>query len=161
MITFTIRNCAVAIIEVSLCESISDWDWLYRGAPKASYEAISAESDGEVMPPRPELVGEDVRNAHIHGEQTESGYTSWTTNLDTAEYFARRAAKAANRRTRRRYRSGVGTGEPISYEIVILRVRIDTLDSNKLFEGRCEEGEWLIEGRVENVEIWDGDEDDS
>ncbi len=144
-----------------MCESLSDWDWLYRGVPKDSYEASTAEADGEVIPPRPDLVGEEVRYAHINGEQTESGYTSWTTNPDAADYFARRAERAANRRARHRHRFGVGDGEPISYEIVILHVRIKTLEENKLFEGRCEEGEWLIEGRVENVVIWDGDEDDS
>lgn len=144
-----------------MCESLSDYEWLYRGVPKDSYEASTAEVDGEVIPPVPGMVGEEVRNAHINDEQTESGYTSWTTNLDTADYFAKRAANVANSRVRHRLRYRVGDGKPISYRIVILQVRIDTLDDRKLFEGRCEEGEWLIEGTVENVEIWDGDDDDS
>jgi hypothetical protein len=150
-----------SVFEVHLCESLSDWDWLYRGVPKDSYEASTAEMDGEVIPPMPGLVGDHVRYAHIHGEQTESGYTSWTTNPETAEYFAKRAAESVNKRARHRYRYSTGDEEPISYETVILRVPTKSLDESRLFEGRCEEGEWLIEGLVEQVEIWNGDEDEN
>jgi len=66
---------------------------------------------------------------------TETGYTSWTTDRSLAEEAARS-----------------GTHE-LSGRIRVFRVRVDTLNPERLYEGRADEDEYLIEGTVEKVEF--------
>jgi hypothetical protein len=113
---------------------VEDIKWLYRGVPRESPEVADVEADGEVRPPRLDRVGEFWRHAHVCGD-TETGYTSWTTDRSIAE----EAADAAS--------------EGLSGQIVIFRVRVRSLPEDRLFEGREDEWEWLIEGTVEEVSI--------
>jgi hypothetical protein len=102
-----------------------------------SPEVDAVEHFEEIRPPRPERVGEDWRQRHSAGLTTDTGYTSWTTDRSLAEA----AAWACS------------DDEGLSGRITIFRVRIDTLDAERLFEGRADEDEYLIEGTVENVEV--------
>ncbi len=92
-------------------------------------------ANGEVYPPRPDLTGERYRHAHVCG-MTESGYTSWTTDRSIAEAAANFCID----------------DEGLSGRMVIFRVRISSLTRERLFPGRDDEDEYLIEGTVENVE---------
>jgi hypothetical protein len=71
------------------------------------------------------------------GLSTDTGYTSWSIDRSIAEA----AAEACSQ------------DEGLSGRIRIFRVRIDTLDLDRVFEGRADEDEYLIEGTVENVEV--------
>lgn len=51
--------------------------------------------------------------------------------------------------------------EGLSGQIRILRVRIDTLDLDCVFEGRSDEDEFLIEGNVEDVGFSDEAEEET
>lgn len=119
--------------------------WLYRGVPEESSEVEDVAACNEVRPPRPDLVGEYYRDEHLQG-YTETGYTSWTTDRSVAEA----AAEACSEE------------EDLSGRIRIFRVRIVTLDLARVFPGRDDEEEYLIEGTVEEVAFSDGvtDEDD-
>jgi hypothetical protein len=119
-----------------LCDSLDDHTWLYRGVPKESPEVQDVAANGEVYPPRPDLTGEPQRHAHICG-MTETGYTSWTTDRSIAEDAA----------------SFCSEDEALSGVVVIFRVRISSLPQERLFPGRDDEYEYLIEGTVENVEL--------
>lgn len=51
--------------------------------------------------------------------------------------------------------------EDLDERVTILRVRIDSLDERRLFQGRDDEYEYLIEGTVEGVDFSnDAAEDD-
>lgn len=91
----------------------------------------------EVRPPRPDRVGEEWRRLHSSGLTTDTGYTSWSTDRSIAEAAARASSD----------------DEGLSGKIRILRVRIRALDLERVFEGRADEDEYLIEGTVENVEF--------
>jgi hypothetical protein len=119
-----------------LCSSLEDSRWLYRGVPEESPEVIDVASCGEVRPPRPGLVGDYWRHCHIAG-MTDTGYTSWSTDRDLAEA----AAHACS------------VDEGLSGNIRIFRVRVSTLDRDRVFEGTADEDEYLIEGTVEDVEF--------
>jgi hypothetical protein len=122
--------------------------WLYRGVPAESEEVSSVESDGEVNPPRPDRTGEHWRQRHTMLDDTETAYTSWTTDRSIAE--------AAS--------SSISEQEDLSGQIRILRVRIDSLTVAQVFEGRNDEDEYLIEGTVEGVAFSDdpsAEEEDS
>jgi hypothetical protein len=95
------------------------------------------ESCAEVRPPRPDRVGDDWRHRHSAGLTTDTGYTSWSTDRSIAEAAA----------------SACSDDEGLSGQFRIFRVRIRTLDLERVFEGRADEDEYLIEGTVENVEF--------
>jgi hypothetical protein len=59
--------------------------WLYRGVPAESAEISSVTSDGEVYPARPDRAGEYWRQRHTMLDDTETAYTSWTTDRSIAE----------------------------------------------------------------------------
>jgi hypothetical protein len=77
---------------------------------------------------------------------TETGYTSWSTDRSIAEAAA----------------TACSDDEGLSGQIRILRVRVGALDLERVFEGRADEDEYLIEGTVVNVEFSEdpADEDD-
>jgi len=120
-----------------LCESLDEFTWLYRGVPIESPEVDCINYFDEVRPPRPDRVGECWRYQHSCGMTTDTGYTSWSTDRSIAEA----AALACS------------DDEGLSGQIRILRVRVNTLDPDRVFEGRADEDEYLIEGTVENVEF--------
>jgi len=122
-----------------LCDSLEDFQWLYRGVPvEAEDEINDVEYYEEVRPVRPDRVGAEWRERHSAG-MTQTGYTSWTTDRS----FAVEAARALSEEN-----------ATLSGLIRILRVRISTLDLEcRVFEGRADEDEYLIEGTVENVEF--------
>jgi len=68
---------------------------------------------------------------------TETGYTSWSTDRALTEAAA----------------SVCSDDEGLSGRIRIFKVRIRTLDLERVFEGRADEDEFVIEGTVENVEF--------
>jgi len=105
---------------------------------------VDAYHNAEVRPPRLERIGAKWRQLHSMG-MTDTGYTSWSTDRSIAEAAA----------------TACCDDEGLSGQIRILRVRIDTLDSKRVFEGRADEDEYLTEGTVENVEFSasPGDED--
>ena len=102
--------------------------------PSESQEVTDVDSFGEIRPPRPDRTGEGWRIWHTAG-MTETGYTSWSVDRSIAEAAAEACADS----------------EDLGGGIKILRVRIRTLDQGRLYEGRADEDEWLIEGNVENV----------
>lgn len=119
-----------------MCISLEDAIWLYRGVPLESPEVDDVKSDGEVHPPRPDRIGERWRQFHVAGD-TETGYTSWTTERSIAEEAAGASGEAAD----------------LSGRICIFRVRIENLDLDRVLDGRADEYEYLIPGTVENVEL--------
>jgi hypothetical protein len=90
--------------------------------------------EDEIVPLRPDRVGSDWRDVHRIGD-TETAYTSWSTNWGTARMFGEEARD----------------DDKVPGEVVVFRVRIDTL-TNHGYYGRDGEDEILIEGRVEGVE---------
>jgi hypothetical protein len=117
--------------------------WLFCGVPAESPEVKSVNASGEILPPRPDRVGEDWRHKHMVGD-TDTGYTSWTINRDTAYEFGEAAS------------DDYATGG----QVVIFRVRVDSLSMDLVFQGRDDEDEFLLQGSVEEVSISDGYEDD-
>ena len=90
-------------------------------------------------------LGQSGANAHSAG-MTQTGYTSWTTDRSFAEEAARAQSEA---------------DETLSGLIRIFRVRISKLDLEcRVFEGRADEDEYLIEGTVENVEFSEDEADE-
>src|SRR5262249_43823427 len=116
--------------------------WLFRGVFLRSPEDDWMRDEDEVVPPRLDLVGRYWRREHVRGN-TETAYTSWSTNWETARMFAEEG------------RSDTRTGG----EVVVFRVRIETL-TNRGYFGRGDEDEILIEGRVDDVEISTGLEEE-
>lgn len=110
--------------------------WLYRGVPLESPEVADVNACSEIRPPRPERIGEYWRRVHIAGH-TETGYLSWTTDRDIAEA----ATQAASDNFK------------LSGQIVIFQLRVDSLSEERIFTGREDEDEILIEGTVEDVAI--------
>ncbi len=76
--------------------------------------------------------------------ETETAYTNWTSDRSIAVAAAEDCASAPG----------------LSGEIVIFRVRLESIDRDKLFDGRADESEYLIEGVVEGVELSTGEEED-
>lgn len=124
-------------------DSLDDSTWLYCGVPAESPEVRDVTTDGEVHPARPSLTGEYWRHAHTSG-LTDTGYTSWTTDRSIAEDAATFCAE----------------DEGLSGRIVLFRVRIRSIDPDRIYPGRDDEAEFLIEGTVDGVEISDDEEDD-
>jgi hypothetical protein len=83
-------------------------------------------------------MGERWRQLHIAGE-TNTAYTSWTTDRSIAVDAA----------------SSMCDEETLSGAIRIVRVRISSLLNDRVFVGRDDEYEYLIEGRVEEVTFSD------
>lgn len=126
-----------------MCDSLTDFKWLYRGVPVESAELDDVKFYNEVTPPRPDRTGEEWRLFHSAGA-TDTGYTSWTTDRSIAEA----AADACSQ------------DEGMIGNYVIFRVRIAGLDPDRIFEGRADEEEYLIEGTVENVEFSESEDDE-
>jgi hypothetical protein len=122
---------------------LADSTWLYRGMPCESPEVDDVQAIGEVRPPRPDRIGEYYRQVHIHGD-TETGYTSWTTDRSIAEAAAEDSSDNYN----------------FSGLKVIFRVRVDSISEERIFPGRDDEDEFLIEGTVEEVSISESAADD-
>jgi hypothetical protein len=119
-------------------------DWLYRGVPRESPELVDVRATGEVRPLRPDRSGEHWRHVHVHGD-TETAYTSWTADRSIAEAAAEDCCDNYD----------------LSGRIVIFRVRVDSLSEDRIFPGRDDEDEYLIEGTVEGVKISEeGDEEE-
>lgn len=118
-----------------------DCTWLYRGVPAESAEVDEVVYFEEVRPLRPERTGEQRRRWHCAG-MTETGYTSWTTDRSLAEEVAH-----------------AGT-EDLSGRIRIFRVRIETLNPERVYDGRADEDEYLLEGTVDEVQFSDYQVDD-
>lgn len=131
--------------EGPLCDSLDDSTWLYRGVPKESPEVEDVAANEEVYPPRPDLKGEPQRRAHVSG-WTAAAYTSWTTDRSIAEAAA----------------TFCSDEEGLSDGVVVFRVRISSVPRERIFPGRDDEYEYLIEGTVENVEFSEdaGEDDD-
>ncbi len=130
-----------------MCDSLWDYEWLYRGVPSESPEVEDVSANGEVYPRRPGYVGEYAHYCHIINEMTDTGYTSWTTDRGTAEELAQYASREAG----------------LSGSVVIFRVRISILNEERIYEGEAREDEYLIEGTVENVQFSedaDGEDND-
>ncbi|MBY0522627.1 MAG: hypothetical protein K2R98_04490 [Gemmataceae bacterium] len=83
-------------------------------------------------------------------EMTDSGYTSWSKDRDTAIELGQYASR--NARTSR--------GHRLSGRVVVFKVRISTIEEERIFEGEAAEDEYLIEGTVENVEFSEDADDE-
>jgi hypothetical protein len=116
--------------------------WLFRGVFLGSPGDDWMRDESEIVPPRPDRVGWHWRHQHINGD-TDTAYTSWSTNWETARMFGDEAR----------------SGAQVRGEVVVFRVRIDTL-TNRGDYGRDDEDEILIEGSVEDVEISTGVEEE-
>jgi hypothetical protein len=117
-----------------LSDPLTDVIWLYRGEPDESLEVEDVHAVGEVHPPRPDRIGERWRQFHVMGD-TQTGYTIWTTDRSMAEEFAQ-----------------FGNVDS-SGQVIIFRVRVDSIPEERLFQGREDEAEFLIEGTVEEVSV--------
>jgi len=133
------------LAEANLIDSLQDFTWFYRGVPEESPELRDVVENGEVRPRRPGNVGEYARYCHSINEMTDTGYTSWTIDRGIAEELARFASEQAG----------------LSGAIVIFRVRIDSIDDSRVFEGLAGEDEYLVEGIVEGVAFSEGVDDDN
>ena len=111
-----------------------DNPWLWRGVPEESEEVADVEANGEVQPRRPDRIGERWQLFHSAGN-TETGYTSWTTDRSIAVAAAEASSEVAG----------------LSGRIRIFRVRTSGLDPDRVFAGREDEDEFLIERIVEDV----------
>ena len=133
--------------EADLCESLDEVTWLWRGVPAESAEVADVLNCGEVSPPEPNRTGDRWRRLHVAG-MTATAYTSWTTDRTLAVA----AANACN-----------SDDAELTGGVVIFRIRVGTLDPDRVFEGREDEDEYLIEGVVEGVEISEdtADEEDN
>jgi hypothetical protein len=118
-----------------LWDALEDFKWLYRGVPSESPEVTDVEHAGEVRPQRPERVGQEWRRRHSAG-MTETGYTSWSSDRAIAEAAASESSNS----------------EGLSGRYEIFRVLVEALNLDRVFEGRADEDEYLIEGTVEGVE---------
>lgn len=130
-----------------MSDTLEDFTWLFRAVPAESSEVDDVANCAEVRPLRPERIGDYWRLRHCAG-MTETGYTSWTADRSLAEAAA----------------TACSDDEGLSGRIKIFRVRISSLDPDRVFEGRADEDEYLIEGTVENVEFSEDpadEEDDS
>jgi hypothetical protein len=125
-------------------DELDDVAWLYRGVPRESAEVNDVLAISEVQPPRPARIGERWRHSHVMLNDTETGYTSWTTDRSLAEAAAEATADAPG----------------LSGEVVIFKVWVASLQRERVFPGREDEDEWLIEGTVEDVVLSDGNEED-
>ena len=92
-------------------------------------------ANGEVYPRDRDKVGEYARYCHRINEMTDTAYTSWTTDRAIAEELARYSSNEAD----------------LSGRIVIFKVRVSTIEADRIYEGEAREDEYLIEGIVENV----------
>jgi hypothetical protein len=119
-----------------LIDPLEEAKWLYRAVPQESAEVADVESIGEIHPPRSDRIGDYWQRVHVAG-MTDTGYTSWSTDRSLAETAARECSDS----------------EGLSGRITVFKVQIRTLDLEKVFEGRTDEDEYLIEGPVENVEF--------
>lgn len=117
-------------------------EWLYRGVPAESPEVQDVRATGEISPPRPDLRSEWHRQQHLLGF-TDTAYTSWSAERSIAEYMARLTIE----------QEGLRGG------VIVFRVRVETIDVARLFPGCDDEQEWLIEGRVEGVELSEFDDE--
>jgi len=117
--------------------------WLYRGVPAESSEVKDVYATGEIEPPREDRASELWRSYHMAGE-TETAYTSWTSDRSIAVAAAEDCASAPG----------------LSGEIVIFRVRLESIDRERVFDGRADESEYLIEAVVDGVEISAGEEEE-
>jgi hypothetical protein len=117
-------------------EGLSEYRWLYRGVPEKSPEKFDVEANNEVYPQRPDRTGEWWRELHQTGD-TETAYTSWSTDRDIAQ-----AAGEASRDE-----AGLEGG------VIIFKVRITRRLRHRIFQGREDEEEYLIEGTVEAVQF--------
>lgn len=117
-----------------MSDPLSDVIWLYRGVPGDSVEVEDVHSIGEIRPPRPDRIGERWRQFHVLGD-TQTGYTSWTTDRNIAEEFAQFSASGS------------------SGQAVIFRLRVASIPEEQVSQGRDDEAEFLLEGIVEEVSI--------
>src|SRR5271156_4684659 len=100
-----------------------DHRWLFRGVFLHSPDQDWMRDEDEIVPPRPDLVGWHWRQQHRNGD-TETAYTSWSTNWETARMFGEETRSDTKARG----------------EVVVYRVRIDTL-TNRGYYGREDEDE--------------------
>ena len=117
--------------------------WLYRGVPRESAEVADVMATNELWPPRPDRVGEEWRLRHIYGD-TNTAYTSWSTDRSIATEAARFLSDTPG----------------LSGEIVVFRVRLEAIQEDRIFLGRDDEFEFLIQGQIEDVSISDSEVDD-
>src|SRR5260370_666649 len=115
--------------ESRLWDALSEGKWLYRGVPRESSEVIDVQAISEVRPPRPERVGETWRDYHVHGN-TETGYTSWTTDRNIAEDAGRFSSEAPG----------------LSGQVVIFRVALDSVPQTRIFAGLAAQA-WCFAGK--------------
>lgn len=110
--------------------------WLYRGVPIESPEVNDVRAVREIVPPRPDRRGENWRQLHVLGN-TETAYTSWTTNREIAVMAGEFCSDNAI----------------LSGQIVVFQVRLSSIARNRIFFGNESEDEVLIEGTIEDIAI--------
>src|SRR4051812_17963567 len=102
-------------------DDLEGYVWLFRGVPAESVEVKDVEATGEVRAPYPSRIGEEFIRRHTMLNDTETGYTSWTTDRSYAEEVA------------------LETSAELSGGIVIFRVRIADMPEQRIFAGRVDE----------------------
>jgi hypothetical protein len=127
-----------------LPDALDDAIWLFRGVPVESTEVNDVRMDGTIHPPRPDRVGDIWRHRHMMLNDTETGYTSWTTDRGLAVDAAYFSASVPG----------------LSGQVAIFRVRVESLPAESVYPGRDDENEYLIEGIVDGVSISVSESDD-
>ena len=120
------------------------YEWLFRGMFLRSPNDLWMKDRDSIEPREPFNRGRNWRERHSRLDDTETAYTAWSTNWDTAQMFGEEARDEAD----------------ASGEVVVFKVCIESL-TNRCF--RCgfeDEDEVLIEGTVEDIELSDGLEEE-
>ena len=126
-----------------MCDLFDDVTWLFRGVPCESPEVEDVRAVNEVRPLRPDRTGEYWRYLHLEGD-TETAYTSWTADRSLAQTAAEDSSGKSD----------------LSGRVVLFRVRVRSISQQRIYPGREDEDEWLIEGTVDEVTISDDALDD-
>jgi hypothetical protein len=118
-------------------------EWLFRGMFLRSPDDLWMKDQDYIEPREPSNRGRVWRERHSKLDDTQTAYTAWSTKRDTAQMFGEEACDNAD----------------ASGEVVVFRVRVESLTNRCFRSGFENEDEVLIEGAVEDIEPSDGFEE--
>ncbi|OWK46963.1 hypothetical protein [Fimbriiglobus ruber] len=120
-----------------------DCKWLFRGM-FLPHDNLWTKDTDYIEPREPYNRERKWRERHSKLNDTETAYTAWSTNRETAEMFGAEARDKAD----------------AAGEVVVFRVWVESLTNRCFSCGFENEDEVLIEGTVDDVELSDGLEEE-
>lgn len=120
------------------------YKWIFRGMFLHSPDDLWMKGEESIDPQDRTKRGRHWRDQHSKHDATETAYTAWSSNRDTAQMFAEEARD----------------GTDASGEVVVFKVRIESLKNRCFRSGYENEDEILVEGVVDGIEISDGLEEE-